>query len=220
MPASTKSARYALRPEVPKGYTTREQIENYLLINIEASFWDQIDQWIMQIEDFIDHQTGRNFVADASPTSRVFDGNGSCKQIIDDCVEITKLEVGRTTLTEVDPANYVTYPLNARGLSRTVPITRIELLGAVFPRYPQVVKVTGKWGYSIHPPKDIQHIAMLLVAGIITDTYIPPGVVQSESIGRYSVTYKTEGELGRLARLKEDLDMNKNVIASYRKMTF
>lgn len=215
----TKSLKYTMRPENPKGYTTRQQIENYLLINIDASFWTQVDDWIKQVEEYIDGKTGRNFVA-TGPEERIFDGNGSTKLLIDDCVEIVKLEIGSTDKTEIAAGSYVTYPQNARKLSRPVPITRIQLIGTVFPCYPQIATVLGKWGYSIHPPKDIQEVATYLVAGIITDTYVPEGVVQSESIGRYSITYKTEGELSKLTRLKEDIDRTKEVLQRYRKYTF
>lgn len=216
MPSATKQLKYFMRPEGPKGYTTREQVENYLLINIDASFHSQVNDWIMEVEEYIDRKTGRNFVADTGDVLRVFDGDGTCKQIIDDCVEISKLEVGRDTVTEVDAANFVTYPLNARKLSRAVPITRIELLGAVFPRYPQIVRVTGKWGYSIHPPTDIRMAATVLVAGIINYAWNSEGEVKTMTIGRYSVTYKDEKQWQDF----EKIDGAKGILETYRKFTF
>lgn len=69
-----------------KGYTTRQAIENYLLINIDPSFNDQVDAWIEEIEKYIDHMTGRNFKADENASRRRFSGDNTSKLVTDDFV--------------------------------------------------------------------------------------------------------------------------------------
>lgn len=183
---------------MPKGYTTRAKIENYLLINIDESFHDQVDAWIEEVEEYIDRKTGRNFVASPAEDdsgeneTRRFDGDNTSKLIIDDAVEILeiKLSVDSDALTTAD---YVLYPANARTLSRKLPYTMIKLIGAYFSKYlPQGIYVKGRWGYSEEVPSDIQTVATVLVAGIINYSWNSEGEIASESIGRYTVSYKTE----------------------------
>ncbi|MFZ3032256.1 MAG: hypothetical protein WA082_04425 [Candidatus Moraniibacteriota bacterium] len=205
---------------MPKGYTTRAKIENYLLIDIDSSFHDQVDAWIEEVEAYIDTKTGRNFVADpeesgvdAGASTRRFDGDGTNKQIIDDCVEVTSVKLS----DEDDPLeleDYVLYPANAQALSRPVPYTLIRLLSGAFPSYPpQGIYVKARWGYSELAPKDIQTVATVLVAGIINYSWNAEGEVKSESIGRYSVTYKDDAGWKDFERIEPTL-------ASYIKYSF
>jgi hypothetical protein len=46
---------------MPKGYTTKEAIENYMLIKIDSSFDAQINSWIEAVETYIDRYTRRDF---------------------------------------------------------------------------------------------------------------------------------------------------------------
>lgn len=202
-----------------KGYTTKAKIENYLLINIDATFDSQIDAWIEEIEEYIDRKTGRNFVASPAEDdsgeneTRRFDGDNTIKLLIDDAVEISeiKLSADSDPLTTDD---YVLYPANARTLSRKVPYTMIKLVGAYFPNaLPQGIYVKGRWGYSETPPMDIQTVATVLVAGIINYSWNADGEIASETIGRYTVSYKNEKQW-------QDFDRIDPILQSYVKFGF
>jgi hypothetical protein len=201
---------------MPKGYTTRQQIENYLLITIDSSFYTQVDSWIEQIEKYIDQVTGRNFVADATATERLFDGNDCNIMPIDDCVSITEVKQGDGTRfaastdweTLVKDEDYMEYPANHT--ADELPISELRKLGQIFYRGFQNLKVKAKWGYSASAPKDIMTVATVLVAGIINYSLNAEGEVKSMAIGRYNVTYKDEKQW-------QDFDRIKGILEYYKK---
>lgn len=205
---------------MPKGYTTRAKIENYLLITIDPTFYTQVDQWIASIEAHIEKITGRVFVASPAADDsgdgeqRKYDGDGTCKILIDDAVEISevKLDEDQDALDpEADPPAYYLYPLNAA--AKGLPYTRIELNGSRTFRERQSVLVTGRWGYSETAPADIELVATVLVAGIINFSWNSEGEVQSMTVGRYSVTYKSKKEW-------QDFEKVQEILNSYKKFTF
>jgi len=165
-----------------KGYTSRQQIEKYLQVTIPASYYAQINLWIGQIEKYIDRKTDRNFIADASATARLFDGDGETTFLINDAVSITKIEIDDEQLTTDE---YYLYPAN------DTPKKKIVLDGRYFTKGKQNIKITAKWGYSTIVPDDIILAATVLVAGIY-NSYGSGKEVKAESIGNYSVTYATE----------------------------
>ena len=172
---------------MPKGYTTKERLENYLLQSIDPSFDAQIEEWIEAVELFIEKMTGRVFISTdgSGPDSeKVFDGYGSRKLLIDDATEISIVEINDTVQ---DADTYVLYPANAK------PKTRIELRGGNFPHGQQNIKVTGRWGYSDDVPMDVMLAATILVSGLINASRgIKHSNLRSETIGRYSVTYGSD----------------------------
>jgi len=192
-----------------KGYTTRQEIENYLLITIDPTFYNQVDDWIEQIEAYIDSITGRNFKADTVDSIKYYDGDDTPNLIIDDLISLTELNIGGNIMSpDTDPiladGDFILYPANK------LPVTKIQMRGSYFPAYPQrCIKVTGKFGYSITPPKDVMTSATVLVAGIINYSLNADGEVQSETIGRYSVTYKTEKQWQDFERVNTILDYYK-----------
>ena len=164
-----------------KGYTSIAKLENYLLLTIDTDFYEQIQNWIEQAESHIDRYTGRNFIADAVASEKVYDGDNSDTLLIDEAVEVTKVEVD-----DVEKTTYYQYPANA------LPKRKIRLSDDVFARGMQNVSVTAKWGYSVACPADISFAAMVLVAGIINNSN-NDGDVQSEKIGNYQVSYSSKG---------------------------
>ena len=189
-----------------KGYTTRQEIENYLLITIDSSFYDQITQWIAEIESYIDTYTGRNFVAAATASARKFDGTGKGSVLIDDCVEITKVEYGEEApLTEIVAGDYLVYPSN------TLPKNKISLRYSVFPEGLQNVQITAKWGYSVAVPDQIKFIATVFVSGIINYSLNAEGEVSSISVGRYTVSYKDDKQWQDFDRANKMLDMLRKI---------
>jgi hypothetical protein len=191
----------------PKGYTTRQEIQNYLLITIDASFYAQVDNWIAEIEKYIDQKTGRNFIADTVASEKLYDGYNEPTLLIDDCVDVTEVKIGDDDpLTEGSDEDYVVYPANF------LPKTRLKLILSTFPSGDQNIHVTGKWGYSVTVPDDIKMIATVLVAGIINFSLNAEGEVQQMSIGRYSVTYKTKDEWQDFKKVDEILKYYKKYV--------
>lgn len=198
----------------PKGYTNIEQIEAYLLIDVKQYFESQVNTWIAQVESFIDRVTGRNFIADAAASKRYFDGDNSRTLLLDDFVALTEIKLGNdaedTSFNTSDlRTEYLLYPSNA--LVNKAPYWEIRLKNNVFPRGDQNIEVTAKWGYSVEVPPDIQLVATMLVSDIIEESAPLEGEVQSMTIGRYSVTYKTEERWQSMPEVKA-------MIENYRKL--
>lgn len=193
-----------------KGYTTKEAVENYNLVEIDDSFNDQVDEWIESVEEYIDHETNRDFgpvsrdeegEIDAVEEDRTFDGDGSNTLVIDAAAEITEVRFSETG-DPIDPDQYVLHPI------RKDTTTQIVLKNLRFPRGMQNIYVKAKWGYAA-VPKDIKLAATVLVAGIINNAWQSEGEVQSMTIGRYSVTYKTKQQVDDFNKIEEILAFNK-----------
>lgn len=190
---------------MPKGYTTRAEVENYLLINIDETFWAQVDKWIEAMEAYVDKITGRSSQPAAGQTAstRLYDGNGTSNLYIDDASSITKVEIGgEGAWTEVLAADYLKYP--AQGS----PIKKLFLPAGVWSRGYQNVRITANWGSTV-VPADLSFATTVLVAGIINNSYSSEGEIQSMTIGPYSVSYKTQEQVSDFDKVKEILQLNK-----------
>ena len=176
-----------------KGYTSRAKIENFLLITVDESFHDQVDEVIGDVEQLIDTHTGRNFIADAEASARLFNGNNTNELELDDCVAIESVELGSdeygTSFSET--TGYVLLPANA--IAKGQPIKAIHLKTEFFERGIQNQRITAKWGYSAACPGDISMAATILAAHIwkFGRGGVTGGIAQ-EKIGNYSVIYKDE----------------------------
>lgn len=199
-----------------RGYTSKTAVENYTLQSINVSFASQIEDWIESIEKYIEKHTGRVFIADATASERVYDGEGSAEQKFDDFVEVTKVELNEddpnlspssSNRTEIISANYRVYPNNQENKHT------IQLKYDYFSNGYQNVHITAKWGYSVACPADITLAATILLAGVINYANDAKGKVRSESIGRYSVSYAS-------AQDWQDFEKVKDILNSYRKFTF
>ncbi len=196
---------------IPKGYCQIYQIENYLLTQIAADFEDQVKEWVAQMEKYIEQFTGRVFIADTVATYKKYEVEGKAENFgtvvgedlfIDDCVEVTELQIDDEV---VDVDDYVIYPANI------TPKTRIKLKddsGVSFTIGEQNIEVKAKWGYSVAVPNDISFATTVLVCGIINYSLQAEGEVKSESIGSYSVTYKEEKQW-------QDFERAKHILESY-----
>ena len=180
-----------------KGYTNETNIERYGLIDIDDSYNGQIDSWIEGVENIIDLETGRNFIADSEASARVYGGDGSSVLSIDDAVEITTVEVGNDdyggTFTAVQASGsnrYFTEPDNA--VAKGVPITKLSLRSKIFTSGIQNHRVTAKWGYSVEVPADIQFAATVFTFGIVNQQRQGGQSIKSERIGNYQVSYNGE----------------------------
>lgn len=189
-----------------KGYTTKEQIENYLLIDIDDSFDTQVEKWITSVEKYIDLVTNRDWspVSDESGyegDEKLFDGdktNTLCVPAFTGTPEI-KLSENATALSA---SEFVLYPANETVKSKIV------LKNKKFPRGLQNISVTAMWGYD-EVPEDIVLAATVLVSGIINNAWQSEGEIESMTIGRYQVSYKTQEQVNDFKRVEEILGLNK-----------
>ena len=202
----------------PKGYTNIGQIQNYLLHGIKDYFRPQVEHWIAEIEQFIDKETGRNFIAEAEASVKKYQIQQEHDQtigryvktinqlFIEDCVEVSELKIDGAVVSADD---YLTYPAN------TLPITRIKIkddAGDHFTKGEQNIEVKAKWGYSVDCPGDIGFAATVLVTGIINFSGIMEGEIKSEAIGTYSVTYKEKKDWQDFERAKQILKQYKKIM--------
>lgn len=184
----------------PKGYTSKADIEAYIMQDIAASFDTQINNWISSVEKYIESFTERIFIADSAASIRLYNGNDRGELSIDDCVAITKVEVGNDScgesFTEVLASGsnrYFALPNNYLALG--LPINKLKLCAGVWGAGIQNQRITAKWGYSIAAPEDIKWAAMVLAAGICI-----PGITgniggeSAEKIDGYSVSYDNGGQ--------------------------
>lgn len=202
-----------------KGYTTKSTVENYILQDIDSSFDSQLDAWIASIERVIDNYTGRNFKADDTASARVYDGDGTNELIVDECIQVTKVETGNdpygdsfAEIPSTGADKYFTYPANAT--ARMVPIHKISLSARCFPAGQQNNRITAKWGYSATPPEDIQFAACVFVAGVLNQHRQGGDEIKSESIGAYSVTYNSDKGSNSWA----DFDRAKQILDQYKRL--
>lgn len=199
-----------------KGYTTEALIEQYTLTDIASSFSAQISSWIEAMEEHVDNETGRNFIADTTATARVFDGDGEHDLLIDDAVAVTLVEVGEddyggafSTVPATGSTRYFLEPANYA--VKNMPITKIVLQHRPWTHGKQNNRITAKWGYSVECPEAIKFATTVLVAGIINAQRKDTKEIASEKIGNYAVTYASDKE-------KSDFEQAKAILQKYTKM--
>ena len=202
----------------PKGYTTEEKIENYLLQDIDSSFSDQIDNWIVAVENYIDKETGRNFIADSTASERRFNGSDKNIILIDDCIEVTKVEVATDvygeSLTEISSDDYILLPRDYDADGK--PIKGVFAKNYVFSSGIKGLanhQITAKWGYSESVPGDIEFAATVLVGGIINFQRGSGQEVKSEKIGDYSISYNNDNSGNSM----NDFQQIEHILKSYKK---
>lgn len=189
--------------------TTRQAVQNYMLIDIDPTLHDQVDEWISGVGKEIDMMTDRQIIADDTATTRYYNGSGKTKQVIDDFITITKVEL-RANQDDVTPSDITSdvylFPANK------TPKWLLESY-ITFSKGIQNVLVTGRHGYCASDaiPTDLKFAATVFVSGIINYSNTSKGEIKSESIGRYSVTYETDEQ-------KQDFERAKAIIKSYRRI--
>lgn len=194
-------------------YTDKTALENYLSIAVVDSFESQLEDWISGISRYMDNITNRKLVADVIGSGedyeeRAYDGNGETYLMIDDCQEITSVEIGDVYGENlVTTTNYIKFP-------RYTPHRRIVLKDyGIFTSGIQNVVIKGRFGFFNELPKDIKFACTVLVAGIINSQNKGNDVKKSESIGEYSVTYTDDKGVTDYNRAVE-------ILSSYRKLEF
>jgi len=176
-------------------YIQKSQIENYLMTDIGNSFDTQITDWISSAETYINKYVGRqNGFEELEASAKYYDGNGLREIDIDECIEVTAVEILEAnssdvewTLTEGQENDYITYPYN------DTPIYRIKLVNTssvgAFYNGKKRIKITAKWGYKSTVPEDIKLATTILVAGVV-EQGLKGGKVKNESLGDYSVAFE------------------------------
>ena len=71
-------------------YTTKEEIQNYMIISIDSSYDDQIDEWIVAMSRQIDAICKRPIYRTGFE-EYLYDGNGESLLHISDCTNISSV---------------------------------------------------------------------------------------------------------------------------------
>jgi hypothetical protein len=203
-------------PTTDKGYTTKALIQAFLG---GITIADDLSPYILATQAYIDGYTSRSFKADSTASARYFNGDGSQELTIDDCVEITKVEVGVNAygdsfseIPKTGANRYYTLPNNNTAWG--VPIRKIFSRANYFIMGIQNQKITAKWGWATTPPEDLQMSATIIASGMYNaNRQLGDASVKSESIGSYSVSYDNINGSEEWASLKSAI----NILNSYKK---
>lgn len=198
-----------------KGYTTDKKIQDFLGVSITEDLYP----YIAAAEKMIDNYTNRNFIADSSAQVRYYDGDGSNNLIIDDCVEITKVEKGVDSfgdnfieLSKGGSNGYYEVPSNHQLLN--FPIRKLIIRGYLWNEGYQNHKITARWGFSDTVPDDISFATTMIAAGIYQNGQTgQAGGIKSEKIGEYSITYNNDNQIKEFQKAIK-------ILNSYKKYEF
>lgn len=193
-------------------YTTEAKLETFLGTSITSG---EADDAIAGAEDIINQWTDRDFEADDEASSRYFSGNDTSYLLIDECIEITKVELALDmygdsyeTLSEGVSNGY--YPLPRDYSERGKPIHELHGRGRIWVVGEGNHRITAKWGYSEDAPAAIVTAATILAAGIYNSGRTDQaGTIQSEKIGNYAVSYNSKDGWAALERAKQILEQYK-----------
>ena len=198
-------------------YTNKGTIQNYLMTDIDNSFDTQIENWISAAEAYINNYTGRpDGFEEVDASAKYYDGNGNIEIDIDECTEITTVQILDVnsssvgyTLTEGLDNDFITYPSNETPIYR-LKIVPNSTVGAWYRGNKRIV-VTAKWGYGSSVPKDIEYATTVLVASII-DKGLRGGKAKAEALGDYSISYENIDDSDQALGVKRILDTYKRFI--------
>lgn len=190
-------------PLTPKGYTTKQEIEDVLFADLDASYDTALDDLIAKAEAYVDSATRRRFDSVAG-TRKIFVPEPNRDVLtIPDTVSASSIEV--------NPYHHPAYDLGTEdydwrleGGREGGPSTRLRLLHTNRPRikftnvrfpHPAEVTITGTFGWA-SVPGDIRHATALLVVDA-TKRWREgkAGDVASVTMGEFAVTY----DIGRSA---------------------
>jgi len=200
-------------------YTTSTKVQNHLnlsSIDNAAAMTDAIDAATAIVEGY----TGRKF-GEASSTDeeeRIFNGMNGPEQCIDDCIEISKVE--RSTdrygdsweeISEGGLDGYFVQPNNYE--EKGIPVRILHLRSRNWFEGVGNVRVTAKYIFRDGVPADVAMAATMIAASLyMANRGGSSGNTKSESIGNYSVTYKTEAEKNSIIKVQ-------NILNAYKKFS-
>lgn len=212
-------------------YTTITKVQQYNNSDL-SSIASEVTNWIASVKAWIDKYCGKTF--EAASADRYYDGNGRDRIFVDPFVgspTVLFLKSDGTTertLTEGASSDFVTYPLNTTEKNEIVlmpscPIRRfsrayfedilddVELQDSGFV-YRRLLKVTASFGASSAIPADVELVATKLVAQIAEKRLKGSDAgVSSETLGDYSVSYKTIDEIASPMGIYQVLDAHREI---------
>lgn len=193
-------------------YTTEEKVEAYLMINIDPSQSDNVDDWITAVTQWIENYTGRTF--EAAVATKYYDGSGTRELDIDPVISITTLQTLNTdgtvdtALTEGHASDFLLFPLN-ESPKYTIKLVLSSSIG-VFPKGMRRVKIVGNFGQTSTVPKNVELAASMLVGKIIKEG-IKGGQSSAESLGDFSISYQKVDEAADSLGIKNILDQYRKI---------
>jgi len=196
-------------------YTTKQQVENYLQIDISTDLDTQVASWITMAEQYIDNFTDRHF--EEVSAIRKFEGNGEDEMWVDDLLGVTLIfmvENDATSDASTIALATTDYHLKQGDDANKTPYNKIQLNENgdydYFREGQLNIWIEGTWGYSSVVPDDIKMIATKLVASIVKTG--KDGNVKSFTEHDYSVTYlEFQKVLDSDISLKTTLNMYRKV---------
>ena len=195
-------------------YINKNSIENYLMTDIGDTFDTQIASWISSAETYINNYTGRrNGFEELTASVKYYDGNGLREISIDECIEVTIVEILEAnssdvewTLTEGHENDYIVYPYNE------IPVYKIKLVNTAevgaFYKGKKRIKITAKWGYKSSVPEDIKLATTILASGVV-EQGLKGGKIKNESLGDYSVAFEMMKDSPNMLSVNKILDQYK-----------
>lgn len=180
---------------------TKEDIENYIMAEIDPAFDSQINSWIKAVEGYIEKYLDYQLIMDETATTRYFDGTGAPSLLIDTCRDVIECRISEDLIEE---EGYIAFPYNKPAK------WQIRRKTGCFPGGVGNVTVKAKWGAypEAEIPDDIRLAATILTTAILNSAKNPATgpEVKSETIGRYSVSYVTTEERSKLMQAKDLLE--------------
>jgi hypothetical protein len=200
-------------------YTNQAKVEAYLKRVLTASELVNLDDTIEYLSEMIDNYCNRQwsplaidegYEDEDDPTARLFDGNNGKELWIDDCQDISKIEIldssGNVMTTYITTTDWITYPLNKDIIESVV------LRGHKFPQGRANIQVTAIFG-SGTVPKMIVMVCTALVADFLADSGDVSEDFKKESIEGYSY------ELFERGNTNEEQQKLFDTLSKYKKET-
>ena len=197
-------------------YTSKANVQNLLMINIDASFNTQISDWIEAAESFINNYCNRDSFELESDTEKIYDGSSTRELLVDDILTVSKIEMldddGDVNYTLDESTDWYLYPANKTPKTSIILNPSNAPIG-IFVRGYQNIKITGTFGYATTAPKDIVLAATRIVAQIISDKNLNiAGNIKSEKLGEYTVTFMD------VDKITDSLNIKADILDKYRRI--
>ncbi|MGX7894402.1 hypothetical protein [Tsuneonella sp. HG222] len=184
-------------------YTTKAQVQNYLLTTIDSSFDAQLAAYIAAMSEHCDELAGFPIFRE-DPETYTYDGDGTCVLLTKPVHTITEITVDGTAL---DLDDVLQSPYNS-------PIKKLlKLRSGAFTNDYANVTVTMTHCLSVTLPEKIAWASTVFVALIVNQVNNQGEAVQSEKIGEYQVSFRSQKD-------RADYELAKQIVSSLRPITF
>lgn len=185
-----------------KAYTTKTNVEKYLVKTINASENDNIAQFIESMSLMMDSYCARP-LHDTEEATIKYDGTGGELLHVQDCNTVTAVVMDGMDIT----ADIFEYPTTKDYTSR------IALNGVNFNKGRQNIEVTAI--PAMHggetPPANIVQACTMLVGMMVRMQILGDDAGVTERMGDYTITYPKG--------YKSDMDLVKSILNGYRRIS-